>query len=231
MKSRLLKLSGVLVLVAIATGATIALAGSLSDATTINACIEKNGKVNIYPPPKACPADQTPLSWNVQGPAGATGPQGQQGQKGEQGQAGSAPASPDAVAGTLSAHGVQQGSFGPGLHIIGVSHEIVSPRDAASGQATGRRQHKPFTITKEIDKSSPLFLRSLFNNETLTSVLIGLLLPSGETMATVELENAHVADRQQHGDTETISFVYQKITWIWTDGNITAEDDWEIQNN
>ena len=77
MKSRLLKLSGVLVLVAIATGATIALAGSLSDSTTINACIEKNGKVNIYPPPKACPADQTPLSWNVQGPAGATGPQGQ----------------------------------------------------------------------------------------------------------------------------------------------------------
>ena len=38
-----------------------------------------------------------------------------------------------------------------------------------------------------------------------------LVPASGETMATVELENAHV-DRQQHGDTETISFVYQKIT-------------------
>jgi type VI secretion system secreted protein Hcp len=227
-KSGLFKLFGALVLVAIATGATIALAGSLSDSTTINACIEKNGKVNIYPPPKACPADQTPLSWNVQGPAGATGPQGQ---KGEQGPAGSAPASPDAIAGTLSAHGLQQGNFGTGLEITGVSHEIVSPRDAASGQATGKRQHKPFTITKKIDKSSPLFLRSIFTNETLTSVLIGLLLPSGETMATVELENTHVTDRQQHGDTETISFVYQKITWIWTDGNVTAEDDWEIQNS
>ena len=62
-------------------------------------------------------------------------------------------------------------------------------------------------------------------------MLIGLLLPGGETMATVELENAHVTNRQQHGDTETISFVYQKITWIWTDGNVTAEDDWEIQNS
>ena len=231
MKSRLLKLSGVLVLVAIATGATIALAGSLSDATTINACIEKNGKVNIYPPPKACPADQTPLSWNVQGPAGGQDRKGSRDRRASRARPVRPPPPRMRVAGTLSAHGVQQGNFGTGLHIIGVSHEIVSPRDAASGQATGRRQHKPFTITKEIDKSSPLFLRSLFNNETLTSVLIGLLLPSGETMATVELENAHVADRQQHGDTETISFVYQKITWIWTDGNITAEDDWEIQNN
>lgn len=32
----------------------------------------------------------------------------------------------------------------------------VSPRDSASWLATGKRQHKPFTITKEIDKSTPL---------------------------------------------------------------------------
>jgi hypothetical protein len=31
---------------------------------------------------------------------------------------------------------------------------IVSPRDAASGLATGKRMHKPFVITKELDKSS-----------------------------------------------------------------------------
>jgi len=24
-----------------------------------------------------------------------------------------------------------------------------------------------------------------------------------------------------------VSFVYQKIIWTWTDGGITAEDDWE----
>lgn len=32
---------------------------------------------------------------------------------------------------------------------------IVSPRDAASGLPTGKRQHKPFVFTKEYDKSSP----------------------------------------------------------------------------
>lgn len=41
------------------------------------------------------------------------------------------------------------------IMVIAVSHEILSPRDAASGIATGKRMHKPFVITKELDKSSP----------------------------------------------------------------------------
>ena len=36
------------------------------------------------------------------------------------------------------------------------SHAITGPRDAASGMATGKRMHKPFTITKEWSASSPL---------------------------------------------------------------------------
>lgn len=35
-------------------------------------------------------------------------------------------------------------------------HDVKSPRDAASGMATGKRMHKPMTITKEIDKASPM---------------------------------------------------------------------------
>ncbi len=36
------------------------------------------------------------------------------------------------------------------------AHEVKSPRDAASGQATGKRMHKPLVVTKELDKSTPL---------------------------------------------------------------------------
>ncbi len=36
-----------------------------------------------------------------------------------------------------------------------LSHSVKSPRDAASGLATGKRMHKPMTITKQLDKSSP----------------------------------------------------------------------------
>jgi hypothetical protein len=38
---------------------------------------------------------------------------------------------------------------------ITFEQEIVSPRDAASGLPTGKRMHKPFVITKELDKTQP----------------------------------------------------------------------------
>jgi hypothetical protein len=43
---------------------------------------------------------------------------------------------------------------------INFDQQIVSPRDAASGLPTGKRQHKPFVITKELDKSSPTLRES-----------------------------------------------------------------------
>lgn len=41
-----------------------------------------------------------------------------------------------------------------GSCVISFEQEITSPRDAASGMATGKRMHKPFIITKELDKAS-----------------------------------------------------------------------------
>lgn len=37
---------------------------------------------------------------------------------------------------------------------VALSHSISGPRDSASGLATGKRMHKPMTITKELDKRS-----------------------------------------------------------------------------
>ena len=44
---------------------------------------------------------------------------------------------------------------------ITFEQEILSPRDAASGLPTGKRQHKPFVITKELDKSSPVLAKGV----------------------------------------------------------------------
>ncbi|MDR7088715.1 MULTISPECIES: type VI secretion system tube protein Hcp [Cellvibrio] len=52
-----------------------------------------------------------------------------------------------------------------------LSHSIKSPRDAASGLATGKRQHKPMIITQQLDKSSPQ-LFSLVVTEPGSSVTI-----------------------------------------------------------
>lgn len=129
------------------------------------------------------------------------------------------------------------------IMVIGINHEVVSPRDAASGLPTGKRQHKPLTITKEIDKSSPLLMNVLVNNENVSDWELRFWQPSatGQEVQhyTVQLVNANIAgirsemlnnkypENMQHREREHVSFTYQKIIWTWEDGGITAEDDWE----
>ena len=45
--------------------------------------------------------------------------------------------------------------------VAAVYHTVKSPRDAASGQATGKRMHKPITITKEWGASTPLLNKQI----------------------------------------------------------------------
>jgi type VI secretion system secreted protein Hcp len=135
------------------------------------------------------------------------------------------------------------------IMVIAVSHEIVSPRDAASGLPTGKRQHKPFVITKELDKSSPLLYNALVNNENIaefelqfwTPQITGAAGGSGAEKQhyTVKLTNANIAsidfrmannkhpDLVRFAEYEEIAFTYQKISWTIVDGGITAQDDWE----
>ncbi|MEO7424891.1 MAG: Hcp family type VI secretion system effector [Fibrobacteria bacterium] len=129
------------------------------------------------------------------------------------------------------------------IMVIAVSHEIISPRDAASGLPTGKRMHKPFIVTKELDKSTPLLYSLLSHNENITEFCIDFYRPdkSGiETKAyTVKLTNANIAsidfhmannkhpDLMKFAEYEEVAFTYQKIEWSWTAGNITADDDWE----
>ena len=129
------------------------------------------------------------------------------------------------------------------IMVIGYNHEVVSPRDAASGLPTGKRQHKPLTITKEVDKSTPLLMNVLVNNENLTAWRLDFWRPSRSGMEeqfySIELLNANIAgirsemlnnkyeENMRHAEREHVSFTYQKITWTWQDGGIMAEDDWE----
>src|SRR5690349_7262262 len=70
------------------------------------------------------------------------------------------------------------------------NHQITSPRDPASGQATGKRQHGALTITKEIDKSTPLLFNALVNNENLTRCELKCFAPN-RTAAAAGVEVNH----------------------------------------
>ena len=136
------------------------------------------------------------------------------------------------------------------IGVIAMSHEIVSPRDPQSGLPTGQRMHKPFVITKELDKSSPILYNALCTNENLTEVVIKFWTPQikaatgvgGEVQHyTVKLTNANIASisfRQaniRHTDLvkfteyEEIAYTYQKIEWTCNDGASTPDDDWEAR--
>ena len=223
-----------LVAVLAAAATTYALAASGASTTqTINACVNNEGQMRLVAVAGACRGNETALSWNTVGPAGAQGAQGVQGAAGQPGAAGPAgpqgepPPDPDSVAATVMVTGQKQGQFSQApIEVTAISHEIVSPRDPASGLPTGKRQHKPIVITMDWGASTPLFLNALTQNENLTSVLIGLLR-DGKQVATIQLTNASISQFDQHGENVTLQFTYQKITWTWVDGGITAQDDWE----
>lgn len=142
---------------------------------------------------------------------------------------------------------IQKGREGK-IMVIAANHEVLSPLDPATGFAAGKIQHKPFFITKEVDKSTPILYDMLVNNEIITDWELQFWRPSISSRTgvgtetqyyTVKLTNARIAtinfhmlnnknpDLMRYAEYEEVAFTYEKITWTWTDGGITAEDDWE----
>ena len=147
---RKLMLGAVLVAVLATAGATYAWASAGATTQTINACINGDGFLRLVANSGNCRRGETPISWNTAGPAGATGATGAQGvagrdgrdgQTGPQGPAGPVgvnPPEPDDVAATVSVTGQKTGSFSQTpIEVSAISHEVLSPRDPASGLPMG----------------------------------------------------------------------------------------------
>jgi len=69
---------------------------------------------------------------------------------------------------------LQQAGFqlrGNKLTTLGNFEAVVSPRDAASGLPTGKRMHKPFVITKEVDVSTAVLMKNGKNFVPLADVV------------------------------------------------------------
>lgn len=144
------------------------------------------------------------------------------------------------VIGFLEIPGIPGGASHAGredlMEIYGFSHEILSPRDAASGLPTGKRQHKPFTIVKPLDKASPVLFEFACANTGIQQVSMTFVVAPSVTpkaleginfgALTVVLENARIASLQMgavseeasQGDpppVEELALNYDKITYIY----------------
>jgi type VI secretion system secreted protein Hcp len=112
-----------------------------------------------------------------------------------------------------------------------VRHEIVSPRDPASGLPTGRRQHGPLRLRLPESVGSVTFDAMLARNENLPTVQVVMLSADGTTRYTIDLRNASIsrvrtAWSPTDGAVYEIELTYESITWTHEPGGVTATDDW-----
>lgn len=149
--------------------------------------------------------------------------------------------------GQIKGGSIQKGREG-WIEVIAYNHEILSPYDSSSGMATGKRQHQPLIVWKEIDQSTISLFQALINNELLTTVelknfspnKLGTVGGAGKEVLSysITLTNARIVgiksamlnnknpELTRYERTEEISFVYEKIEFHWHLGNKIAEDHW-----
>ncbi|MGA3398962.1 MAG: type VI secretion system tube protein TssD [Acetobacteraceae bacterium] len=137
--------------------------------------------------------------------------------------------------GAIKGNVTQKGREG-WIALLGFAYAIETPLDAASGLPSGKRQHKPVVIRKEIDEASPKLFEAMVTNETLTSVKIEFWRPYPEIVSPyffVLLTNAQItgvaltpSDGEDAHEIEQIQFVYQRIEVTWVPGGESAQDDW-----
>ena len=122
---------------------------------------------------------------------------------------------------------------------FGFQFELRSPRDAATGQASGKRQYSPITFTKEWGAASPQIFQALSTNEILPTVEFDFVRSNalGEQTVyyTMKLTNATVSALKSYiggaGTTdqralEDVSITFQKIEVEDKEGKTMAMDDW-----
>jgi type VI secretion system secreted protein Hcp len=126
-----------------------------------------------------------------------------------------------------------------------------SPRDVASGLASGKRQHGPVKLTRKVAESSPQWFAALATNDTIKSITIDFLRPDPRGTDVVaysfRLTNVQVSEINQfygsgiekpgaqaaasRGDSlyEEISLVFQKIEVTSPASKSSAMDEWISQ--
>lgn len=138
----------------------------------------------------------------------------------------------------LTIKGNKQGSLkGQKIQLINFSMGIQSPRDAATGQASGKRQHKPVEVVVPWTNNSSQLYAAMLGDETLDLVTFQWGYTKGggtgkeSTTETIELTNATIVNIVTHsggtggytGPALTLTFQYDEVHV-----NQAAADDWEL---
>ena len=146
----------------------------------------------------------------------------------------------------ISGDGTRKG-FENYTEINGYNHEVSSPFDPQTGLATGKRQHRPFKILKELSRSSIDFHNAWVKNQTLKSAELKLYRPGATgvevhyyTYRFVGVRVVSIRDWMPNNNDSSvasfphmqeISFTYDTIEWEFVSGGVIATDSWNTSGN
>ncbi len=140
---------------------------------------------------------------------------------------------------------VQEGRQGS-VEIVQMDHVVEIPVDPNNATATGTRRHGAVTLVGNIDKSTPLLMERVCTSKTIKKVKVEFwqIDENGveQNYYNVEMTKVRVVkaetwfpnvdDRRtkQYKDMMTYDLRYDKITWTYTDGNLSFSDEWAKPN-
>ncbi|QEO16461.1 Hcp family type VI secretion system effector [Acetobacter vaccinii] len=122
-----------------------------------------------------------------------------------------------------------------------MTYNVTLPRDPQSGQVTGQRVHLPASLTKYVDKSSPLLLNAIASGEVLQIEATYYRTSSmgrQEKYYTVKFTDAIAVDYKAYTplaldpdnaafrDMDELHFTYRKIEVTHAVAGTSGADDW-----
>ena len=133
--------------------------------------------------------------------------------------------------------------------ILGYMLELKSPRDAANGQTSGKRQYQPVILWKNSGASSPQFFKTLVTNEIIKKITLQYYKPDevykqNELAYTIEFDNVSIAGFRHvrrtpenpefraisSGLYDEIRIVFERMTLTDNKAKTTCADFWKSPN-
>ncbi len=130
--------------------------------------------------------------------------------------------------------------------VLSMEHVVEIPVDVKDATATGTRRHGSIRLICNIDKATPLLMESVCLSKTIPKVKIEFwnIDETGTEVNyyNINLEKVRVVSAKHwfpnvddertttYKDMMTYELRYDKIEWVYTDGNLSFSDEWKKPN-
>ncbi|MDU1572450.1 MAG: type VI secretion system tube protein TssD [Pantoea sp.] len=124
------------------------------------------------------------------------------------------------------------------IELKSFSHGVTIPVDPNRGKLTGTRIHRPITIVKEFDNTTPILYRAVCEGRPMKKATIKMyrIVEAGIEVEyfNIILENVKITTVSPYlapnsissTHLETLEMRYEAITWKYVDGNVIYRDTW-----